>query len=40
MKLKLNRWLAKGPVHTKKYFSGLTSASIRLEGLYVEKKSV
>jgi hypothetical protein len=38
MKLKLNRWLDKGPAHTNQYFSGLTKASKRHEGLYIEKK--
>jgi hypothetical protein len=37
MKLKLNGWLAKGPAHTKQYFSGLIYALIRHEGLYIEK---
>jgi hypothetical protein len=38
MKLKLNGCLAKGPAHRNQYFSGLTKASIRHEGLYIEKK--
>jgi hypothetical protein len=37
MKLKLNRGLALSPALTNQYFSGQT-ASIRHEGLYIEKK--